>query len=172
MAIHFALAFVHYEEFGFDNKLFKEFLGKASAKQLSEFISFLGRSYIAGENCSVLKGEKFRWRIKRIKDFWEWVLKNKGDSLSLKEFGSWIKTDCGVFEIKWLAEKINQTLKATGGKLEWNYGLIKSIEKLARKVPETTLQILKKCSLASVSGDKIFFVVREDREWYNAFKIL
>lgn len=172
LAIHFALAFIHYEEFGFNYKLFKEFLSKASAKQLSEFISFIGKSYISGENYSVLKDEKFPWKIKRIKGFWELMLKKKNDSQSLKEFGSWIKIDCGIFEIKWIAEKINQTLKVTGGKLEWNYGLIKSIEELARKVPETTLQILTKCSLASISGDKVFFVVREDKEWYNAFKIL
>lgn len=172
LAIHLALAFVHYEKFGFDNKLFKEFLDKASVKQLSEFISFLGRSFVAGENFNVLKDEKSPWRIKRVKDFWELTLKNKNDSQSLKEFGTWIEVSNNVFEVEWLAKKIRQTLDATGGELKWDYGLIKSIERLASEAPQDTLTILEKHFLWLIENDKQFLPIQDDKEWYNAFKIL
>lgn len=172
LAIHLALAFVHYEEFGFDNKLFKEFLDKASAKQLSEFISFLGRSFVAGENYNVLKDEKSPWRIKRVKDFWELMLKNKGDSPSLKEFGTWIEVSNNVFEVKWLAKKISQTLDATDGELKWDYGLIKSIEKLAAEAPQEALEILEKHFLSAIKDMQSIFPIQADKEWYSVFKML
>lgn len=172
LAIHLALAFVHYEEFGFDNKLFKEFLDKASAKQLSEFISFLGRSFVAGENYNVLKDEKSPWRIKRVKDFWELMLKNKGDSPSLKEFGTWIEVSNNIFEVEWLANKVAQTLGVTGGELKWDYGLIKSIERLAAEAPQDALQILERLFLSAINDEKNIFPIQAGKEWYNAFKIL
>lgn len=172
LAIHLALAFVHYEEFGFDSKLFKEILDKASAKQLSEFISFLGRSFVAGENYNVLKDEKFPWKIKRVKDFWDLMLKTKNDSPSLKEFGTWVEVSNNVFEVKWLAKKINQTLNATGGELKWDYGLIKSIERLAAEAPQDALAILEKHFLWLIDNEKQFLLIQDDKEWYSAFKIL
>jgi hypothetical protein len=172
LAIHLALAFVHYEEFGFDNKLFKEFLDKASAKQLSEFISFLGRSFVAGENFNILKDEKSPWRLERIKDFWDLMLKNKGNSPSLKEFGTWIEVNNNVFEVKWLAKKISQTLDSTGGDLKWDYGLIKSIEKLSAEAPQEALETLEKHFLSAIEDKQNIFPIQADKEWYSAFKIL
>jgi len=172
LAIHFALAFVHYEEFDFSNKLFKKFLAEASTKQLSEFISFLGRSYVAGENYNVLKDQNFTWRIKRVKDFWDLMLKTKNDSPSLKEFGTWIEVGNNVFEVKWLANKISQTLGATNGELKWDYGLIKSIEKLAADSPHDALKILEKHFLSAIEKEQNSFPIQADKEWYNAFKIL
>lgn len=172
LAIHLALAFVNYEEFGFDNKLLKEFLDKASTKQLSEFISFLGRSYIAGENYNVLKDEKSPWRTKRVKDFWEWLLKNKGDSPSLQEFGTWIEVSNNVFEVKWLAKKISQTLDTTDGELKWDYGLIKSIERLAAEAPQEALEILEKHFLSAIKDKQNTFPIQADKEWYSVFKML
>lgn len=172
LAIHLALAFVHYEEFGFDNKLFKEFLDNASEKQLSEFISFLGRSFVAGENCNILKDEKSPWRLQRIKDFWDLMLKNKGDSPSLKEFGTWIEVGKNVFEVKWLAKKISQTLNATGGELKWDYGLIISIEILAAEAPQEALEILEMHFLSAIKDKQNIFPIQADKEWYSVFKML
>lgn len=172
LAIHLALAFVHYEEFGFDNELFKAFHEKASTKQLSEFISFLGRSYVAGENYNFLKDDKSHWRIQRVKDFWDLMLKTKGDSPALKEFGTWIQVSNDVFDVKWLADKINQTLDATKGDLKWDYGLIKSIEKFASDAPEDALKMLEKHFFAAIGDEQKHFPIQADKEWYNAFKIL
>jgi len=171
LAIHFALAFVHYEEFGFDHKLFKKFLNKATIKQLSEFINFLGRSYLAGENYNILKDIQFPWRIKRVEDFWEFMIKFKSNSPSLKEFGTWIDVRHEVFDVKWLAKTICQNLNVTKGELEWSYGLMKSIEKLAEQSPVNALQILEKYFLLSTQKDGPFYI-RADKDWYNAFKIL
>lgn len=172
LAIHFALAFVHFEKFGLDNKLLKKFLVKANEKQLSEFVNFIGKSVVTRESSDVLKDEKSPWRIKRIKDFWELMLVNKSKSPSLIEFGSWIEANNEVFEVKWLASMIARTLGATDGELAWDYGLTKSIEKLATEAPQDTLVILEKHFLWLIDNEKHFFPIRDDKEWYGAFKIL
>ena len=171
LAIHFVLAFVYFEEFGLDNKLFRKFLVKANEKQLSEFINFLGKSLVTKENTGVLKDEKSALRVERIKDFWELMLAKKIDSPSLKKFGSWIEAS-NIFEVQWLANMIARTLDATGGGLAWDYGLTKSIEKLATKAPQDTLAILEKHFLWLIENEKHFFPIRDDKGWYGAFKIL
>lgn len=172
LAIHLALAFIHYEEFGFENPLFQAFLDKASTRQFSEFISFIGRSYLVGENADMLKDAKFNWRVKRAKDFWEWMLVHKADSPSLKEFGYWIQASSEVFEPIWLSAKTAKTLRTIGGEFKWEYGLVKSIEKMATEAPKESLEILKNRFLLAVENKKRTFYIREDKEWYNAFEIL
>lgn len=172
IAIHFALAFIHYEEFEFNNKLFREFLKKASTKQLSEFISFIGRSFIAGENNVVLKDKSYPWRIERVKDFWALMLKKKVESSVLEKFGTWIEVSKNIFDAEWLADKISQTLAITNGVLEWEYGLEKSIEELAENFPEKTLNILEKHFLSLINNERGSFPIRADKEWHSAFKIL
>lgn len=172
ISVHFALAFIHYEEFGFDHKLFKKFLKEASSKHMSEFISFIGRSYIAGENYNVLKDDKFSWRIERIEEFWDMILKTRGGDPLLKKFGTWIAEDNNVFDITWLADHINQTLLSTRGDLEWDYGLTKSIERLAKEAPKETISILEKHFLFTIENQQNIYPVYEDKEWYSAFKIL
>lgn len=172
LAIHFALAFVYFEKFGLDNELFKKFLAKANEKQLSEFVNFIGKSVVTRENSGILKDEKSPWRITRIKNFWKLMLKSKSKSPALKEFGSWMGTNNNVFEIKWLANRIAQTLDATGGELAWDYELTKSIEKLATEVPEEALSILERHFLWLIENEKHFFPIQDDKEWYGAFKKL
>jgi len=172
IAVHFGLAFINYEEFGFTSKLFSEFLDKASPKQLSELINFLGKTYISSENNIVLTNKENTWRIKRLRKLWTEMLKTKNNPSLLKEFGTWIETSSNVFSVKWLANKISQTLDLTNGDLEWNYGLIKSIEELAKVAPQETLHILEKHFLAQIENTQKYFRIQEDKEWYNAFKIL
>ena len=100
------------------------------------------------------------------------MLKTKNDSPSLKEFGTWIEVDNNVFEVKWLANKISQTLGATNGELKWDYGLIKSIERLPSEAPQDTLAILEKHFLWLIENEKQFLLIQDDKEWYNAFKTL
>lgn len=172
IAIHFALAFVYYEEFGFDHPLFKKFIKKADAKQLSEFINFLGRSYVAGEYNNIFKDKNSLWRLDRIKNFWNLMLKTKSDSPSLKEFGTWISAGNEVLDIVWLTNMINQTLKLTNGDLRWDYGLLKSVEKLATEASQDALEILEKRFLFVIRDKKNQFPIRTDKEWYSAFEIL
>lgn len=172
IAIHLALAFVHYKEFGFDHPLFKKFIKEADSKQLSEFISFLGRSYIAGDNYNVLKDKENPWRLKRVMDFWDYILKTKSTSPSLSNFGVWIDADKEVFDIKWLASELSKTLEVTKGKLEWDYGLLKSIEKIATDAPQDALKILENYFLLKIGDERNPFPIRTDKEWYSAFEIL
>ncbi len=172
IAIHFALALINYEDFGFDNKVLKKFLKLARPEQLSEFISFIGKSYITGENSDVLKDVKSSWKLKRVKEFWLMILKKDVNKDILGKFGTWVDTDSGVFEIKWLATMINKTLTKTGGLMDWDYGLLKSIEKIAEVCPDQALKIMDKHFTATIDSDKGTFPIREDKEWYNAFKIV
>lgn len=172
LAIHFALAFVYFEKFGLDNELLKKFLDKANETQLSEFVNFIGKSVVTKESSDALKDEKSPWRITRIKNFWELMLKSRAESQALKEFGSWMEANNNVFETKWLANMIAQTLDVTGGELAWDYELTKSIEKLAAEAPEDTLVILEKHFLWLIENERHFFPIRDDKEWYGAFKIL
>lgn len=173
IAIHLALAFVYYEDFGLDNKLFMEFMNKATVEQLSAFIIFIGRSFVDGENDDVLKDEKNSWRTKRIKDFWEMILnKKKVGKSALEKFGTWIKTDKNIFDTEWLASKVCQTLAITNGVLEGDYGLIKSIEEFAKASPDNTLRILEKRLFALANDKRKYFPMHADKGWYGAFKIL
>ena len=172
LVIHLALAFVHYEDFGFDNVLFKEFMKKANEKQLSEYVKFLGKSFVTAEDFTVFKDDKFSWRLERIKDFWELMLQNKNNSKCLIEFGSWIDAKKNVFETSWLAYMIRRTLDATGGELRWDYGLRESIEKIATESPQDALVILERYFLWLIKNEKNIIPIRDDKEWYNAFKIL
>jgi hypothetical protein len=65
-----------------------------------------------------------------------------------------------------------QTLDATGGELAWDYELTKSIEKLAAEAPEEALSILERHFLWLIKNNKHFFPIRDDKEWYGAFKTL
>lgn len=172
LSIHLALAFVNFKQFDLNHPLFKEFLEKADTKQLSEFISFIGGSYISNDNSSVLKGSENQWKVEKLKDFWNLVIKTKNDSESLKEFGHWVNVDKGIWNINWLASEISQTLKITDGLLEWSYGLLESIEKLATESPKNTLEILELYIYSTIEKQNDYLFFREDKQWYNAFKIL
>lgn len=100
------------------------------------------------------------------------MLEVKGRTPSLSEFGTWIDVGKEVFDVDWLANRINQTLEATNGDLEWDYGLIKSIEKIAAEAPKDALGILEKHFLHAINVEKTVFPIRDDKEWYAAFEIL
>lgn len=172
IAIHFALAFVHYKEFGLKNQLLKEFLDKASVSQLSEFISFIGRAFISGSDSAVLKDKDSSWRVDRMKSFWNLMLESGIENAVLEKFGTWINVKNGVFDNKWLAKRIKQTLESTNGTIEWDYGLVKSIEGIAESSAEDTLDILEKHFLSIIENEKSSFPIYADKEWYKAFEIL
>ncbi len=172
LSVHLALAFVNFKEFDINHPLFKEFLEKSETKQLSEFISFIGGSYISNESSNVLKGVDNQWKVEKIKDFWDLVIKTKNNGESLKEFGHWVNVNKGIWDNNWLAEKIYKTLDITDGLLEWSYGLLESIEKLSTESPEYTLKILEKYIYATLKKPNDYLFFREDKQWYNAFKIL
>jgi hypothetical protein len=140
---HLALAFVYYKDFGFDHPLFKEFW-RIHPHRHAEFAGFLGRLFVSGRNTNADEFLKTEPRAKaRLMKFWDWVLEHQKDEALLVTFGSWISTDKGLFEPLWLADRVKRTLQMTHGRLEWGYGLTRSIVSLAQAAPEDTLAILK-----------------------------
>lgn len=173
-AIHLALAFVHYKEFDFEHPLFKSFWANDNPKRHAAFISFIGRSFISGDNAQanlLLKESSFS--KEKLKKFWDWIFENYKQPKPLAEFGFWINADKEIFDIPWLADNLRKTMKVTGGELTWDYGLTKSIIALAKAAPSDTLEILKLLLLESgVRSKRLLIPFSVENEWFEAFKIL
>ncbi len=173
LAVHLALAFMYYD-FGFDNGLFKKFWGVENTDRFGGFISFIGRSFVSGDNKQSDKLLKEKPASKqKLHDFWDWALEHCKDAEALKEFGFWMNTEKGVFEISWLAEHIRRTLEKTGGIIEWDYGLMRSISTYAKNVPRETLGILRLLLLeGGVRSKRMARPFYMENESFEAFKIL
>lgn len=174
IATHLALAFVHYKEFGFEHSLFKAFWENNNPERHAKFVSFIGRSFISGDNAKLnefLKKEP--WSKERIRDFWDWILKNYENEKPFIEFGFWISLEKDIFEPIWLANRVKQTLKKTKGVLDSDYILIKSIVQFAKEAPEDTLAITRFYLFKGrmrETDHRISFHI--DKEWFEVFKIL
>lgn len=174
IAEHLALAFVLYETFGFEHSLFKSFWENGNAKRHAAFVSFLGRLFVSGANdrASDLLEKEPKVR-QRLRDLWDWLLANHTNPTPFVEFGSWMSLEKDIFEPQWLALHINKTLEKTKGTLDWDYGLTKSIVKLAENDPEDTLAIARLYLLeGAVRGSEQppFFDV--DDQWVEALQVL
>lgn len=168
IAVHVALAYIHYENFDEDNELFKKFWNDGTETQHAEFIDFIGRKYLSKKQGSKIT----KAMIKQLESLWDFILNNCKHEGSLTDFGSWINVERDVFDAQWLAVKVNETLDKTGGALDWDYGLKKSIVKLAEASPKDALGIIRKHLLdygVNMKGEHrpIFF----ETEWGNALKI-
>jgi len=163
IAIHFALAFVHYEDFDFKHPLFKKFWNIKNSKRHKEFISFIGKHSIS-RNMII--------DLEKLKKFWDWAIKNC-DADVLSEFGFWINVEHNAFGIKWLAERIRQTLEKTNGYIQWEHNLMSSLKTFAKEAPEDTLIILRLLFLEEIVKHKPTRIwLRMDKEVFDAFKEL
>ncbi len=173
LAIHLALAFIYYKGFDFDHPLFKAFWEKGNIEHHSTFISFIGKRFISGDDREISELIKKEKMIKdRIKKLWDWVLENYKNSELFVEFGFWINLEKEIFEPSWLAERLRKTLEKTNGKLDWDYGLSKSINKLASSAPEDALEISRLYLLENLVRNGDEKTLYWDDEWYEALKIL
>lgn len=173
LAVHIALAFVHYDDFGFDSPLFKAFWKKKNDKRHSEFISFIGRKYLSGRNRRTEMLEKEEFGKDNVMALWDWVLARDTNLEVLANFGYWINIENNILEIPWLADRVRQTVDKTGGEIEWELGLQQSIAKLASSAPDDTLVIMRKHILdwgVGAEEKQKFFFMRDD--WIEAFRIL
>lgn len=173
IAIHLALAYMHFDVFDESDELFKQFWGENVERQ-KEFVSFIGRTYIHGDNANAKKLLESDPNAKnRLEVLWKWILENVQNSEVLTEFGYWINTEKNLFETEWLAEKTKTVLKQTGGIISWDYGLMKSIGNMAEKAPEYALEIAQLYLLeGGVKQDRQFHFLAIDDEWYEALKKL
>ncbi len=174
IATHVALAFIHYEDARFEHPLFKLFWGKGSLEQRKEFVSFIGRSIVSGDNAQINEHLKNNPSVKDLlKTFWDWVLDTQNEPELFEEFGFWSNLKKGLFEPAWLAERIRKTLEKTEGVFDWDYGLSQISVELSLGAPEDMLKITK---LFFVDGGikaghqrRPYYV---DREWFDVFKNL
>ncbi|RJQ33620.1 hypothetical protein C4568_04260 [Candidatus Parcubacteria bacterium] len=173
-ATHIALAYMHYEDFGFEHPLFKKFWEQADPKQHQEFVSFLGRSFVSGDNAQVNEYLKKEPRAKELlKSFWDWSLENHSESELFEEFGFWANLDKELFEPAWLAERLRKTLEKTKGKMEWDYGLTQIAVRLCKEAPTETIAIARLIFLdGGVLADHPMRQFYLDSEWLEVFKNL
>ena len=171
LATHLALAFIHFSNFDFNSDLFKLFWKTKNAKRYKEFISFIGRSCISRDNARKLI-ENHNIDIEKLKKFWNWALKNCPDTESIAGFSFWIEAERNVFDPVWLGEHVRMTLEKTGGKVEWDYGMMQSLAIMAESAPDNTLKILKLYLLGTkglFSHRPLFYM---DDELMGIFKTL
>lgn len=143
LATHLALAYVHFDDFGFQSDLYESFWKNKNTKRQGTFISFIGRHVISRDQASQWIAEK-KVNVKKLSDFWEWALLHCADKEALKEFGFWMQTKHKIFNPVWLAEHIDKTLEKTGGDVDWELGMVDSLPDLAKAAPEKTLSILRR----------------------------
>lgn len=174
IAEHLALAFMHYQEFGWGHPLFETFWKLNNSKQHMHFINFIGRSFISRDKDK----ESFEYSLEvksRLRELWDWLLQKDKKEEAFKEFGLWINLDKGIFEPAWLARQVRETLEKTDGILKWDHGLIKFSPQLAEAAPEETLEIARLYLLqGGVRGNKQGTLWHWDYEdkWIEAFEIL
>jgi len=142
LASHFALALIHFPNFDPSSDLFVLFWKMNNAKRTREFISFIGRSCLSRDNAAKWI-EHHKIDVEKLKRFWDWALENCEDLETLMGFSFWVMAEANVFDPVWLAGRIRLTLEKTGGNVEWNYGLFRSLPILAENAPVDTLEVLK-----------------------------
>jgi len=174
LGVHLALAFTHYNAFGFDSALFKTFWASGNSGRLGGFISFIGRSFVSGDD---RRSDEFLQKNptskKKLHEFWDWALEHCADAEALKEFGFWMNAGKGIFDLAWQAERIKQTLEKTGGVIEWDFGLMRSIITFAQHAPAETLEILRLLLLeGGVRSKRMHRPFYMENEAYAAFQML
>lgn len=163
LAIHLALAYVHFDDFSLNSDLFVEFWNKSDAQRLGALISFIGRH-------AVSRSPKEKWFtdqktviIKKLEDLWDWVIKNRNEPEIFSEFGYWITTKEDVFEIPWLAKHVEESLEKTAGPMDWDIGLEDSLMEFASKAPKETIRILRRVLIESGREDGWVYMRYMDR---------
>ncbi|MEK7657965.1 MAG: hypothetical protein AAB366_02120 [Patescibacteria group bacterium] len=171
VAVHIALAFMHFSKFGFEHDLFKTFWSTPNTENHKEFISFIGRHSISRESAAEwIKYNKVD--IEKLKKFWDWALENCSAD-ALIGFGFWINTERSALDTKWLARHARQTLEKTKGYVEWEYGLMRSLMAFAKEAPEDTLAILRAHIFEEVAKhEPVRTWLHMDTEVYDAFREL
>lgn len=150
LAIHLSLAFMHFDDFNFESDLFKLFWATPNQKRHQEFISFIGRHAVSCDNATKFM-EESRINLEKLKDFWDWSLKddNIKDSKSFTGFGYWINPNNEILDDNIVIERMAQTLKKSNGDIDWDYGLLKRLSVFAEKDEKKTLEIISSYLLYS-----------------------
>ena len=175
IAEHLALAFMYYdEEFGFEHPLFKAFWEKDNPKQHAHFVSFFGQEFVfRSDTHDFFKNHP--GGKERLRDFWDWFLKNHERPETFREFGLWINLEKEIFGPAWLAPRVKKTLEKSNGVLYQDDDLMESSVRIAQEAPEDTLEIARLYLLeGGVRGGQRQTLMSWDldKKWIQAFEIL
>ncbi len=174
LANHLALAYMYHSNFGFGHPLFEKFWRSGNIDQQTDFVSILGRLFVAGSNGGADNLLKENPETKqRIRNLWDYLLNNFNEPKLFTEMGSWISLKKDIFEANWLAQHVKAILQKTDGGLDWDYGLTESIIELAKAAPEDALIIGRLYFLeGGIRKGNLRRPFNVDKEWYDAFRIL
>ena len=142
LATHIALAYIYFEDFTIDSPLFKMFWDNKNEEQHKEFVSFIGRHAISKDQAKEWMASQ-KIDSKKLLKLWDWILKNCTEIKTLKAFGFWMNLEGKAFEVSDITEKTRKTFEKTGGEIDWEYGLINSLQDFVTKDPEEALKILR-----------------------------
>lgn len=171
LATHIALAYMHFDNFTIDSALFKKFWNTKNAKRHEEFVSFVGRHAISRESAKTWD-QKHGINIEKLATLWDWLLANCDEASVFAEFGFWVSTKEAVFEEKWVASHLRQTLEKSKGRLNWEYGVMQSLPTLATSAPGDTVAILRSYLTAADLGPQYRAWTHIDEEMIGIFRML
>jgi hypothetical protein len=144
LAVHLALAYIHFKDFTLDSKLFKMFWQAKNKKRHQEFVAFIGRHIISRETPKDFLKEHPEVEVNKLMQFWDWLLANETDPDVFAEFGFWMNTTDGLYEdVPALTRRIRATLEKSNGRVNWEIRLMDSLPLLAEKAPVDTVEILR-----------------------------
>lgn len=175
IATHIALATIaYYKNFTFDHPLFVAFWQDSDAKQKGEFVSNIGRLYVASDNDRLTGFLEREGEAKEVlRKLWDWVLENSEEPEVFAEFGFWMSTKRDIFEKKWLAEHIKMTLEKSHGDIEWDHGFTQIIEELVAVAPEAFVSIARSYLLeGAIKKGRFMRPMRYDQQWFTVFSTL
>jgi hypothetical protein len=143
LAIHLALAFV-YLGLGFDDPLFVQFWNVNNIIRHEEFVSFIGRSCLTRDSAGDDSTNESKIDKGKLIKFWEWALANVSEPKVLSGFGFWVNPnlDKEVLDDGVVIEKMAETLKKSGGIINWDSGLLRRLPLLAKKNKKATFEII------------------------------
>jgi hypothetical protein len=143
LAIHLALAFVYFG-LGFDDPLFVQFWDVENITRHEEFVSFIGRSCLTRDSAGDDSANESKIDKNKLIKFWEWALVNISEPKVLSGFGFWVNPnlDKEVLDDGVVIKKMAETLKKSGGMIDWDSGLLRRLPLLAKKNMRTTFEII------------------------------
>ncbi len=167
IAEHFALACMEHENFGPEDPLLMEFLGRRDTRQLREFVEVVGKRVCRREPRTT---DHMRRCLPAI---WEWMLENCDEPSLFAEFGDWMAMHAGLMDTATLARLARRTLRKSGGSLWMFHSLMDSVVELTRAAPEEMREVIDLFMGSDITEDDFAFGhIRDDGGWLEATRIL
>lgn len=148
LAIHIALAFAHLG-LEINDPLFVQFWDMPNVKRHQEFISFIGRSCLTRDQAGDEWLAENKVSKEKLLKFWDWALEHVTEPEALAGFGFWVNQNKEVLDDTAVIERMAQTLKKSGGDIDWDYGLMRRLPIFAEKNGGKTLEIISNFLLDS-----------------------